>query len=108
MFRKHLLVVTDGENNEGRPPERVAREIRARSQGAVQMYFVAFDIDPEKFGFVTQQGATLASAGDGAQLRSTLEGIYAGKILAEAADSGEGAPPAGKDTATTTTESRQP
>ncbi|HEU0051987.1 MAG TPA: vWA domain-containing protein [Longimicrobium sp.] len=101
-IRKHLLVVTDGENNEGAPPDRVAREIRARSQGAVQMYFVAFDIDPEKFRFATDYGATLASAGDGAQLRSTLEGIYAGKILAEAADTGEGAPPAGPDTATTT------
>ena len=43
VFRKYLLVVTDGENTRGRDPERVAREIFAKSEGAVQIYFVAFD-----------------------------------------------------------------
>src|SRR5437867_1211679 len=38
VFRKYLLVVTDGENTSGRPPERVAREIFRKSEGAVQVY----------------------------------------------------------------------
>lgn len=106
VFRKYLLVVSDGENNEGAEPGVVAREIRTRSQGGVQMFFVAFDVDAEKFGALQEQGVTLASARGGEQLRQTLAGIYEGKILAEAADSGVGAPPAGTDTART--ESTQP
>src|SRR6185503_14417061 len=49
VFRKYLLVVTDGENTTGRPPDAVAREIFRKSDGAVQVYFVAFDTSPAKF-----------------------------------------------------------
>ena len=105
-FRKYLLVITDGENNEGVPPQTVARQIRDRSEGGVRMFFVAFDVDPARFAFVTDAGGTLAAADDGEALGRTLEQLYAGKILAEAADTGEGAPAAGTDTAPT--ESTQP
>src|SRR3989442_440082 len=43
VFRKYLLVVTDGENTSGRSPDRVAREIFRKSEGAGQTYFVAVE-----------------------------------------------------------------
>jgi len=83
-FRKYLLVVTDGENTSGRNPEDVARDIFRRSEGAVQVYFVAFDTSPEKFAFLKEVGGDVIGAGTGAELRTALDGIYQGKILAEA------------------------
>jgi Mg-chelatase subunit ChlD len=84
VFRKYLIVVTDGDNTSGRPPERIAREIFAKSEGGVQMYFVAFDTSPEKFGFLREVGGDVFGAGTGSELRTALDGIYEGKILAEA------------------------
>lgn len=84
VFRKYLLVVTDGENTNGRSPDQVAREIWRKSEGAVQVYFVAFDTNPEKFAFLKEVGGDVIGAGTGGELRSALDGIYQGKILAEA------------------------
>jgi Mg-chelatase subunit ChlD len=84
VFRKYLMVVTDGENTNGRNPEAVAREIWGKSQGGVQVYFVAFDTAPEKFGFLKEVGGDVIGAGTGAELKTALDGIYQGKILAEA------------------------
>jgi len=85
VFRKYLLVVTDGENTNGRRPDDVAREIWGKSQGGVQIYFVAFDTSPEKFAFLKEVGGDVIGAGTGAELKTALDGIYQGKILAEAA-----------------------
>ena len=85
VFRKYLLVVTDGENTSGRSPDRVARDIFRKSEGAVQVYFVAFDTSPEKFAFLKEVGGDVIGAGTGGDLRKALDGIYQGKILAEAA-----------------------
>ena len=84
VFRKYLVVVTDGENTNGRSPENVAREIFTKSQGGVQVYFVAFDTSPEKFGFLKEAGGDVIGANTGAELKMALDGIYQGKILAEA------------------------
>jgi nitric oxide reductase activation protein len=84
VFRKYLLVVTDGENTRGSRPEDVVREIWEKSQGGVQTFFVAFDTSPEKFAFLKQAGGDVIGAGTGAELRTALDGIYQGKILAEA------------------------
>jgi Mg-chelatase subunit ChlD len=84
VFRKYLLVVTDGENTNGRNPEAVARDIWAKSQGGVQVFFVAFDTGTEKFAFLKEVGGDVIGAGTGAELRTALDGIYQGKILAEA------------------------
>jgi Mg-chelatase subunit ChlD len=84
VFRKYLLVVTDGENTSGRRPDTVAQEIWRKSQGAVQVYFVAFDTSPEKFAFLKEIGGDVIGAGTGPELRTALDGIYQGKILAEA------------------------
>ena len=92
VFRKYLLVVTDGENTRGRDPEAVAREIWRKSEGGVQVYFVAFDTSPEKFAFLKQTGGDVLGAGTGGELRQALDGLYQGKILAEAVDAGEKEP----------------
>ena len=84
VFRKYLLVVTDGENTSGRDPADVARDIFRKSEGAVQVYFVAFDTSPEKFAFLKEAGGDVIGAGTGVELRRALDGIYQGKILAEA------------------------
>lgn len=92
VFRKYLLVVTDGDNTSGRNPEQVARDIWRKSEGAVQVYFVAFDTSPQKFAFLKEVGGEVIAAGTGGELRTALDGIYQGKILAEAIDAGEREP----------------
>ncbi len=92
VFRKYLLVVTDGENTRGAEPETIAREIFSKSDGAVQIYFVAFDTSPEKFAFLKDVGGDVMGAGTGAALRTALDAVYQGKILAEALDAGEREP----------------
>ena len=54
------------------------------------MYFVAFDVDPAKFAFVVEAGGEVLPAAGGDQLREALAEIYRTKILAEAADYGDG------------------
>ena len=92
IIRKYILVVTDGENTDGRSPDDVAREIARRSEGAVRMYFVAFDIDAQKFSFVRDVHGEVLGARNGLALRASLDTIYRGKILAEAVDAGESLP----------------
>jgi uncharacterized protein with von Willebrand factor type A (vWA) domain len=92
MFRKYLLVVTDGENTSGRSPDEVAREIWSKSLGSIRVYFVAFDTSPEKFAFLKHAGGDVIGAGTGAELQKALDDIYQGKILAEAPDIGEREP----------------
>jgi len=89
VFRKYLLVVTDGENTNGRDPDEIARAIFRKSEGAVQIYFVAFDTSPEKFAFLKEVGGDVIAAGSGPELRTALDAIYQGRILAEAIDAGE-------------------
>jgi Mg-chelatase subunit ChlD len=92
VFRKYMLVVTDGENTNGRDPDDVARAIFRKSEGAVQIYFVAFDTSAEKFAFLKEVGGDVIGAGSGPELRTALDAIYQGRILAEAIDAGEREP----------------
>jgi hypothetical protein len=92
VFRKYILVVTDGENTNGREPDEVARDIWRKSEHAVQIYFVAFDTSPGKFAFLKEVGGDVIGAGSGAELQVALEEVYQGKILAEAIDAGEREP----------------
>lgn len=87
-YRKYMIVVTDGKNGSGPAPDRVAREIFQRSEGGVQFYFVAFDTDAKKFGFLKEVGGEVIPARNGKELNAALSDIYEGKILAEA-DYGE-------------------
>jgi Mg-chelatase subunit ChlD len=91
-FRKYLLVVTDGENTSGRSPDEIARDIFRRSEGGVQIYFVAFDTSPQKFSFLKDVGGDVLGAGTGVELRKALDEVYQGKILAEAPANAEREP----------------
>ena len=93
-FRKYILVVTDGENTTGVSPRRIAKEIDRRSEGAVRMYFVAFDIDADRFAFLRDVRGEVVGARNGDALRTRLDEIYRGKILSEAVDAGETHPAA--------------
>jgi len=93
-FRKYILVVTDGENTDGVSPRRIAQEINRRSEGAVRMYFVAFDIDAARFEFLRDVRGEVVGASNGDALRARLDEIYRGKILSEAVDAGETRPAA--------------
>lgn len=88
-IRKYILVVTDGENTEGRDPASVAAEVDRRSEGAVRLMLVAFDVSGEKFGFVPAVRGTLVEATNAAGLAASLDTLYRGRILAEAVDAGE-------------------
>lgn len=92
VFRKYILVVTDGENTNGREPDQVARDIWRKSEHGVQIYFVAFDTAPEKFAFLKDVGGDVIAAPSGTELQAALENVYQGKILAEALDAGEREP----------------
>ena len=92
VFRKYILVVTDGENTNGREPDQVALDIWRKSEHAVQIYFVAFDTSPEKFAFLKEVGGDVIAASSGTELQAALENVYQGKILAEALDAGEREP----------------
>lgn len=83
VFRKHLVVVTDGENTDGPPPEAVGPDIWRKSHGGVHLHFVAFDTDSSRFGFLNDIHGSLLAAGDGATLRAALDQIYQQRILAE-------------------------
>lgn len=89
VFRKYLLVVTDGNNTVGRSPDDVAREIWRKSEGGVQIHFVAFDTSAEKFSFLQEVGGSVLTAANGVELKKALDDIYQGKILGEAVDAGE-------------------
>jgi Mg-chelatase subunit ChlD len=82
-FRKVMLVVTDGENTDGRDPAVVAREIARRSDGGVRMYFIAFDTDGDKFAFVREVKGDVVTAQNSAGLESSLSSLYEAKVLAE-------------------------
>ena len=47
---------------------------------------------PEKFAFLKETGGDVLGAGTGAELRQALDGIYQGRILAEAPAAGEREP----------------
>lgn len=102
VIRKYILVLTDGENTEGRSPAEIAPEIARRSEGAVKMYFVAFDVAADKFSFVRNVRGEVLGAGNALALRASLDTIYRGKILAEAVDAGEGRAPSPPPSPSTT------
>lgn len=81
---KHILVVTDGENNTGRSPESVANGINLLAPDLKpKVYLVAFDVDSHVFSGAKGAGWMVLSANNGQQLQSTLNEIVTGEILLE-------------------------
>jgi Mg-chelatase subunit ChlD len=85
LSRRHLLVVTDGENTDGLEPPVVARVFERQGDDLrASTYFVAFDVDAEAFAGVKAAGSLLLSAKSGAELAATIDELLSDKILVEA------------------------
>jgi hypothetical protein len=82
--RKHLVCITDGNNTVGTPPDLMARQLFAQTNGDVQMHFVAFDTSAKHFGFLKTTGGSVFEAADETQLQTQLTEIYEKRIFAEA------------------------
>jgi Mg-chelatase subunit ChlD len=84
LTRRHLLVVTDGENTDGVAPDRVALAIGKRPDAErPSIYFVAFDIEANRFSRVRDAGGLVLSAANATELNTTLDALLSDKILVE-------------------------
>ena len=84
LTRRHLLVVTDGENTEGFAPERVAAAINRRPEAErPSVYFVAFDVAASRFDGVRDAGGLVLGAANAVELNARLDALLRGQILLE-------------------------
>ena len=86
LARKHVLIITDGENTAGPTPAAVMPRLKQQAEekhAAISVHFVAFDVDAKVFDSVKKLGATVVGAGDEKQLNTQLEYILQRKILLE-------------------------
>jgi len=86
LSRKHVLILTDGENTAGPTPAAVLPTLKKRVEQtgkSLSVHFVAFDVAARVFDGVKKQGATVVSAANEKQLNSQLEFILQHKILLE-------------------------
>jgi hypothetical protein len=86
LSRKHVLVLTDGLNTAGPPPNVVLPKLKqqaADQHATFSVHFVAFDVDARQFAPLKRLGATVVGAADEKQLNSQLQFILQQKILLE-------------------------
>ena len=84
LTRRHLLLVTDGENTDGFDPAKVAVAISKRPEAErPSIYFVAFDIEARRFQGVRDAGGLVLAAANARELNDTLDSLLRGKILIE-------------------------
>ena len=84
LSRRHLLIVSDGENTDGFAPGDVAAAIAKRPDGEKpSIYFVAFDVDARRFNSVRDAGGLVLSAANAKELNDTFDMLLRGKILLE-------------------------
>jgi hypothetical protein len=86
LTRKHVLVITDGQNTSGPTPATVMPQLKRlaeEKQTGLSVHFVAFDVNAGDFGDVKKLGATVVGAADETQLNQQLEFILEKKILLE-------------------------
>jgi Mg-chelatase subunit ChlD len=84
LSRRHLLVVTDGENTDDIAPDTVTVAINKRPDPErPAIYFVAFDVDANRFSRVRDAGGLVLSAANATELNTTLDSLLRGKILVE-------------------------
>jgi Mg-chelatase subunit ChlD len=84
LARRHLLVVTDGDNTDGFDPDDVTAAINRRPEmERPSIYFVAFDIEASKFSGVKDNGGLVLAAANARELNDTLDSLLRGKILLE-------------------------
>jgi Mg-chelatase subunit ChlD len=82
-MRKFIVCITDGENTVGPPPDWIARHLHARTQGEVELDFVAFDTSASQFKFLSEVNGHVVEASDGAKLQAELAKVYQERILVE-------------------------
>ncbi len=84
LSRQHIIIVTDGENTAGYPPAAVLAVMRSDEKGVpASVYFVAFDIEADKFNTVRDAGADVLPAADSTALQQTLDSVLTEHILVE-------------------------
>ncbi len=86
LKRKHVLVITDGNNTLGPTPAEVMprlKQLAAQRSGALSVHFIAFDVAAKVFEPVKRLGATVVAAADEKQLNTQLDFILQRKILLE-------------------------
>jgi len=84
LTRRHLLVVTDGENTDGYKPADVMKALARRpEQERPSVYFVAFDVAASRFSGVRDGGGLVLEAANAADLDATLNSLLTGRILVE-------------------------
>ncbi len=84
MTRRHILVVTDGENNVGYSPGDVANALtRIPEEERASLYFIAFDVAADRFNAVKEAGGLVLAASSGSDLKQTMDFVLTGKILVE-------------------------
>ena len=84
LTRRHLLIVSDGENTDGYTPEDVAAAVGRRPDGErPSIYLVAFDIEARRFSPLKEAGGLVLSAGNARELNQTLDTLITGSILVE-------------------------
>lgn len=84
--RKQVLVITDGLNTAGPPPQAVLPALKAQAAQRstdFSVHFVAFDVDARQFAPLKKLGVTVVAAADEQQLNSQLQFILQRKILLE-------------------------
>jgi uncharacterized protein YegL len=89
LSRKHVLLITDGENTSGSRPDKVLPQLQrslADKQAVVGFHVVAFDTDSRIFAPLKNLGVGIYGAGDEAQLNAQLSLILGKKILLEDED----------------------
>ena len=76
-FNKYVVLLTDGENTEGRAPEDIYKKIietnDREDDSQTNVYIVAFNMDESYFRELKELGATVYGAKDGKQLTDVLQ-----------------------------------
>jgi hypothetical protein len=84
LSKRHILVITDGENTKGYSPVDVTRVITGQSEKyRASIYFIAFDVATSTFNPVRDSGGLVLGASNETDLKATLDYVLSGKILAE-------------------------
>jgi hypothetical protein len=84
LAKRHILVVSDGENNQGYSPGNVTQVISTQPEkDRASVYFVAFDVAASTFNPVKDAGGIVLAASNETELSGTLDYLLTGKILVE-------------------------